>query len=58
LGKSSYLLRLHFGRYLDKIGRFFTKHLVTLLEVSRTQSVGWGPNWFFEQWIPTIGWNL
>jgi hypothetical protein len=25
LGKSSYLLRLHFGRYLDKVGRFFRK---------------------------------
>jgi hypothetical protein len=29
-GKNPYLVRLYFGRYLDKIGRFFTKRLVTL----------------------------
>jgi hypothetical protein len=30
LGKNPYLVRLHFGSYLDKIRRFFTKRLVTL----------------------------
>jgi hypothetical protein len=34
LGKSSYLVRLHFGRFFDKVGRIFTKKRPVALSVT------------------------